>query len=157
GSSIQLWNTSPWSKRAGIHHGGKVHEIAVAPGSGWLASRCDDGEVRLWDASAGEHLASLRHDGEVQAFAIAPDGTVLARASNRTLRVWDVATGLAVALMRVENPVLACAWAGEGAIASGGHAGLYTFDFLTRAAASSPPPGSPQPREISLRLPKPST
>lgn len=66
--------------------------------------------------------------------AVAPEGSWLATASpDRSLRIWYVVTGQARALMRVDNSVHACTWLGTSALAVGGSAGMYLFDFVTDA------------------------
>jgi WD40 repeat protein len=66
----------------------------------------------------------------VQALAVAQDGRWLASASGVTIRVWNVATAQTAALMRVDARISTCAWLGSHALAVGGSAGLYLFDFL---------------------------
>jgi WD40 repeat protein len=64
--------------------------------------------------------------------AVAPDGSWLAVGSaDGTVRIWDVAARHIEALIRVEGSVNAAAWVGSSALAVGGSAGLYIFDFLT--------------------------
>jgi WD40 repeat protein len=92
--------------------------------------------VRIWDIATGRERAVLKgHTDTVSAVAVAPDGSRLASAGqDRSVRIWEVASGQPCALIRVENDLLACAWLGMNALAAGGFAGLYLFDFLTDAS-----------------------
>jgi WD40 repeat protein len=112
-----------------------VSAVAVAPDGSWLATGDDDGTVEVWDVATGQQRAALTgHTRGVSAVAVAPDGSWLATGSHdKTVRVWDVATRQARALMRLDNSVAASTWLSASALAVGGPAGLYLFDFLTDA------------------------
>jgi WD40 repeat protein len=116
-------------------HSTEVGAVAVAPDGSWLATGDGDGTVRVWDVATGQQRAALTgHTRGVSAVAVAPDGSWLATGSHdKTVRVWDVATRQARALMRLDNSVAASTWLSASALAVGGPAGLYLFDFLTDA------------------------
>ena len=139
---IRIWNTPTWNERVALAaHGHAVSALAVAPDGSWLASGGDDGRVRIWDtATWDERVLLTSHPSGGLALAVAPDGNWLASGDcDGTVRIWDTATWHTRALMRVDGDILACAWLGSNALALGGSAGLYLFDFFTKdnpAAAS---------------------
>jgi len=115
-------------------------KLAVAPDGRWPAVSDHDGMVRIWDPATWQQLATLKGDGNwLSVLAVAPDGGWLATSSgwDATVRIWDPATGHVGTLMRVDNMVSACVWLGPDALAVGGVAGLYLFDFLTETNAAA--------------------
>lgn len=96
--------------------------------------------MSIWDAGTWKQRHTLPgQDGGVTALAATPDGNSLVTGSARgTVRLWDVATGDARVLMRVDNTISALAWLGTDALAIGGAAGLYVFDFLSAITADLP-------------------
>jgi WD40 repeat protein len=131
--TIQIWDVATGLERAAVIGCSGASAVAVAPDGTWLASADSDrGTVRIWDTATWEQLAALTgHLGKVTAVAITSDANWLATGSDdRTVKVWDTATWEASALMRVEDAVLTCVWLGLRALAVGGRAGLYVFDFL---------------------------
>jgi WD40 repeat protein len=92
--------------------------------------------VRIWDIATGlERVVLEGHTGDV--VAVAPDGNWLVSCrEDRTVRIWEAATERTQSLMRVDNYIFACSWLGSDALAIGGSAGLYLFNFLT---GTSPP------------------
>ena len=123
----------PAMRRALDGHTGGVASVAVAPDGSWLVSGGADGTVRIWDVATWRERALLAgHTGGVASVAVAPDGSwLVSGGADGTVRIWDVAAWQARAMMRVENSVCTCAWLGSSALAVGGSAGLYLFDFLT--------------------------
>jgi WD40 repeat protein len=113
--------------------------LDIAPDSSWLATS-DDRAVRIWDTATGRERAALTgFKDKVTVTAITGDSSLLATVcrtrddsdSDWTVQVWDPDTGSPQALMRVENTILTCAWIGTRALALGGVAGLYVFDYIT--------------------------
>jgi hypothetical protein len=135
--TVRVWDVATGQQRSALSgHTGWVNAVAVAPDGSWLAtSGDDDGTVEVWDVATGQQRAALTgHTRGVSAVAVAPDGSWLATGSHdKTVRVWDVATRQARALMRLDNSVAASTWLSASALAVGGPAGLYLFDFLTDA------------------------
>ena len=135
--TVRVWDVATGQQRSALSgHTGWVNAVAVAPDGSWLAtSGDDDGTVEVWDVATGQQRAALTgHTRLVSAVAVAPDGSWLATGSHdKTVRVWDVATRQARALMRLDNSVAASTWLSASALAVGGPAGLYLFDFLTDA------------------------
>jgi hypothetical protein len=134
--TVEVWDVATGQQRAALTgHTRGVSAVAVAPDGSWLATGDDDGTVRIWDVATGQQRAALTgHTRLVSAVAVAPDGSWLATGSHdKTVRVWDVATRQARALMRLDNSVAASTWLSASALAVGGPAGLYLFDFLTDA------------------------
>jgi WD40 repeat protein len=132
---VQLWDVATGRRRSVLHgHGDYVYAAAVAPDGSWLATGSRDGTVRIWDAAAGRQRAVLTgHRGAVYTVAVTPDGRWLASGgSDGTVRIWDTARWQAQTLMRVDGQIFTCVWLGADAIACGGQAGLYVFDFLGR-------------------------
>src|ERR1035441_9179646 len=133
--TVEVWDVATGQQRAALTgHTRGVSAVAVAPDGSWLATG-DNGTVEVWDVATGQQRAALTgHPRGVSAVAVAPDGSWLATGSHdKTVRVWDVATRQARALMRLDNSVAASTWLSASALAVGGPAGLYLFDFLTDA------------------------
>jgi WD domain, G-beta repeat len=103
-----------------------------------LATSSDDLAMRviIWDTGTGQPRSVIGHNAPVRALAVPPEGGWLAIAGDRTVWIWDTSTWQVEALMRVENKILTCAWRGAGALAVGGPAGLYLFDFPTDVPSS---------------------
>jgi WD40 repeat protein len=141
---VRIWATAVWRDTG--HHGvvaahlalsghrGMVSSVAIAPDGSWLATGGQDGIVRIWDTVTGQEKASLGgHDGLVSAVAISPDGGWLATVSHDgTVWIRDTASWLECAQMRLDAAIRSATWLGSSALALGGEAGLYVFDFLTR-------------------------
>jgi WD40 repeat protein len=130
---VRIWDVATGQEQATfVGHTGGVRALAVAPDGTWLATGGEDGTVRIWDvATRQEQAIFVGHTDFVEAMAVAQDGTWLATGSqDGTVRIWDVATGGVRALMRLDGSVSASAWLGDHALAVGGPAGLYLFDFL---------------------------
>jgi WD40 repeat protein len=137
--TVRIWDVATGQERASLTgHTHSVNAVAASPDGSWLATGSNDGTVRIWDVLSGQERATLsRRIGPVSAVAVSPDGSSLASASDDgTVRIWGVASQQAQALMRLDNSVGDLAWINEGALAIGGPAGLYLFDFLTGAPAS---------------------
>ncbi len=67
----------------------------------------------------------------VEVAAVAPDGSWLAAGgAGRTVRIWDAAMRIR-ALMRLDKDVFTSTRLTIGALAVGGSAGFYLFDFVT--------------------------
>ena len=131
--TVQVWDAAAGQEVATLTgHAGYVMAVAAAPDGTWLATGDMDGTVRFWDVATRREVATLPgHLGWVFAAAVAPGGAWLATGDKAgTIRIWDVATRRAQALMRVDGSVRACTWLGPDALAVGGSAGLYLFDFL---------------------------
>jgi WD40 repeat protein len=137
--AVRIWDVATGQQRALLTgHTSPVTAVAAAPDGSWLATGGHDGRIRIWDVATGQQRALLTgHTGRVHAPAVAtvagtPDGRWLASGGgDGTLQIWDVATWKPRALMRLDNSVTAAAWIGNDALAVGGPAGLYLFDFLT--------------------------
>ena len=132
--TVYIWDAATGLDRAILTgHAGWVMAAAVAPDGSWLATGGEDGTVRIWDPATGRERTTLTgHAGGVRTMAVAPDGGWLAvGGEDGTVRIWDAATAEVLAVMRVENTVEGCAWLPGNALAAGGAAGLYLFDFLT--------------------------
>ena len=130
---MQVWDAATEREVATLTgHAGWVMAVAAAPDGSWLATGDYDGTVRIWDVATRQEVATLTgHTSWVMAVAVAPDGTWLATGDkDGTVRIWDVAARRAGALMRVDGNVRASVWLGPNALAIGGSAGLYLFDFL---------------------------
>jgi WD40 repeat protein len=86
------------------------------------------------------------HTGGVNTVGVAPDGSWLASGEHSgSVRIWDVASGQTQALMRLDNSLNAITWVNTGALAIGGSAGLYLFDFLIDASHHSQCPAADRP------------
>jgi WD40 repeat protein len=145
--ALRIWDTSGQQSAALPGDYGRDSSVAIASNGAWLVTaRKSESAVRIWFAATGELYATLRgHHGEVSSVAITPDAAWIAIASkwDGTVRIWDTATGKISAQMRLESRVNSAAWLGLGALALGGSAGLFLFDFITDSLAGS---NSVQPR-----------
>jgi WD40 repeat protein len=112
-----------------------VNAVAVAPDGSWLVSGNYDGTVRIWDVATGKQRATFTgHTGSVNAVAVSPDGSWLVSGSDDgTVRIWHLGLKQARTLMRLDNRVDASIWLNTRALAIGGPAGMYLFDFLPGA------------------------
>ena len=131
--TVRVWDAASENKVATLAgHAGLVIAVAAAPDGTWLATGDYDGTVRIWDVATRQEAATLAgHTSWVMTAAAAPDGTWLATGDkDGTVRIWDVPAKRARALMRVDGNVRASVWLGPNALAIGGSAGLYLFDFL---------------------------
>jgi len=147
---VRIWDTATGQGRAVLTgHQGGVSAMADAPDGTLLAVGGRDGTVRIWDTRTWrEHSALTGHQGGLAAVAIAPDGSWLATADadwkradvrrGATVRIWDTSTWHVRALMRLNDSVSTVAWVSSNALAIGGPAGLYMFDFLTSTAPHLP-------------------
>lgn len=73
-----------------------------SPDGRWLATGCNDGNVRIWDISTRqEQSIPIGHAAPVTAVAVAPDGSWLATASaDETARIWDLVEQRECVVMR---------------------------------------------------------
>jgi WD40 repeat protein len=130
--AIRIWDATTGQERATFarYYSG-VHAVAIAPDGTWLAIGSQDGTTRILEIGTGRELATLpRHHGPVNAVAISPDGTWLATGSqDGTAQICDTRTWQTRAYIRVDASISSAAWLGSGAVALGGTAGLYLFDF----------------------------
>ena len=139
--TVRIWDVATGQQRATLTgHTGSVNALAVAPDGTWLASGSRHGTVRIWDVATGQQRATLTgHTGSVNTMAVASDGTWLASGGDdKTVRIWDVGVRQTRALMRLDNEIRACTWLNTRALAVGGRAGLYLFDFLPGASTATP-------------------
>ncbi len=136
--TVRIWDTDTGQTRVALtvtRRNSWVSVVAIVPDGSWLATAGgEDRSVRIWDSATGQLRVNLTgHTDSVSAVAIASDGRWLASADGEggTVRIWDTSTWRVVAMMRLNSTVRVCAWLPLcDAIAVGGPAGLYLFDFL---------------------------
>ena len=132
--TVWLWDVLTGQESAVlIGHVGRVAALAVAPDGTWLASAGDDRTIRIWEIPSGKtrHVLS-GHTGLVATLAAAPDGTWLASGGwDKAVRIWSMPGGQCQAMMRLDNSADGMTWLDTTALAIGGTAGIYLFDFLT--------------------------
>ncbi|HZG39530.1 MAG TPA: WD40 repeat domain-containing protein, partial [Nodosilinea sp.] len=163
-----------WDLKTGDRYGqlkgssSRVFSLAFSPDGRYLASGCEDHQIRVWDVRTRALVHSLvGHTDEVRSVAFAPQsylsagqglalgsGHQLASGSyDSTLRLWNLASGTST-VVAVGSPVWSIAFSPDGQTLASGHhdgtVGRWQVATQTWAQWSKPspkgssPPNSPQ-------------
>ncbi|MCA9539085.1 MAG: hypothetical protein KC620_09360 [Myxococcales bacterium] len=107
-------------------HEGPVAGLAIAPGTGLLASGGWDGTVHVIEVDTGSERFVHQVGERVNAVAISPDGMLVAAAAGRLsfpgrLEVWRADDGASVLSATLAGPATAVSFAADGASLFVGH------------------------------------
>jgi WD40 repeat protein len=96
---IQRWNLATGELEEAITaHSKPVTDLALSPGSAYMASGSDDCTVQLWEKEKSTILGGHTHC--VKAVAFSSDGTVLASGSwDKTIRLWPVLSEAPISIL----------------------------------------------------------
>ena len=92
-NSIRLWAVKPLAERLKLEpHGGLLRWATISPDGLWIATACDDGQVRIWDGESGALVKVINAHGiRVRTVAFAHDSRRLVSAGDdNTIRIWEV-------------------------------------------------------------------
>lgn len=95
-NSVRTWAVNPLEDRFKLEpHGNTVRWAAISPDGRWLATACDDGQVRVWDGENGALLRVINAHGiRVRTVAFSHDSSRLVSAGDdHMVRVWEVSSG----------------------------------------------------------------